>query len=279
VSLRVRARTGEAWTVARYETAGRRDEGWIEEDDEQFGKLERARRTLQTSVLDFDVGTTRAMHSVLAMPVASGEAGGDFWGGVIAYDKRPATAVEEAAFSAHDESVVAQVIAMALPAVKSLSASDRSARPPYDEMLAGNVQRLARITEAEMTRADRYHHSFSLLLVRVPALGDLFQENETKACGLADEIRQGFQTRTRGSDFGCWVKRDTYAMLTLEGTRRIKFLVSRLVTYLIKDLAAGGIQKSAGDVWIGASHYPGTARSPDALLQEAERALKPHAGE
>ena len=130
-----------------------------------------------------------------------------------------------------------------------------------------------------MSRADRYHHPFSLMLVRVPVLGDLFQEDETRALKLADEIRQGFQTRTRGSDYGCWIKRDTYAMLSLEGTRRIKFLVTRLVAYLLKDLATAGFEKVSGDVWVGTSSYPGAARSADALVQEAERTLRPHSPE
>jgi GAF domain-containing protein len=281
VSMRTRAKAGDPWTIARYDVVGRAQETWLAEDEECFVKLERRRSAFQTALIEFDAGTSgaRAPHSVLAVPVAG--AGGDtvFWGGIIAYDKRPATAVEDAAFSAHDESVVGQVIAMAWPAIKSFAAPEASARPPYDEMLTGNVHRLSRITDAEMARADRYHHPFSLLLVRIPALGDLFSENETKALALADDIRQGFQTRTRGSDYGCWIKRDTYALLSLEGTRRIKFLVTRLLAYLIKDLASAGIERSTSDVWVGAASYPGAARSADALILEAERSLKPHTAE
>jgi len=278
VSMRVRAKADDPWTLARYDAEGRSNESFLEEDEETFAKLARTPKPFQTAVLDFDapgVGA-RAPHSVLAVPIMHGERNATFLGGIIGYDKRPPTVVEDAAFSSHDESVLAQVIAMALPAIKALSTSDSAARPVYDEMLAGNIHRLARITDAEMSRADRYHHPFSLLLVRVPALGDLFQESESKALVLADEIRQGFQTRTRGSDYGCWVKRDTYALLSLEGTRRIKFLVTRLVAYLLKDLASAGLQKSSSDVWVGAASYPGAARSADALVQEAERTLKPH---
>ncbi len=279
VSMRVRARPEDAWTIARYDAEGRSQDAWLLEDDESFAKLERSRASFQTAVLHFDGSTTgaRAPHSTLAVPIAAGNA--TFLGGIIAYDRRPATVVEDAAFSSHDESVVGQVIAMTMPAVKALSASDPGARPAYDEMLAGNVHRLARITDAEMSRADRYHHPFSLLLIRVPALGDLFQEDDAKALVLADDIRQGFQTRTRGSDYGCWIKRDTYALLSLEGTRRIKFLVTRLVAYLLKDLASAGIKKALGDVWVGAATYPGSARSADALVQEAERSVKPHSVE
>jgi GAF domain len=278
VSLRVRSRAEEPWTIARYDATGRARESWQEEDDEHFTKLERTQRSFQTALLDFEgvPSISRAMRSVLAIPIMGEGADRQFRGGVIAYDKRPMTSVEDATFSTHDESVVGQIIAMALPAVKALGASDSTTRPPYDEMLAGNIQRLSRITDAEMSRADRYHHSFTLLLVRVPALSELFQENEAKALGLADDIRQGFQTRTRGSDYGCWIKRDTYAMLTLEGARRIKFLVSRLVAYLLKDLATAEIERGPGDVWVGSANYPGAARSSEALLQEAERSQKPY---
>ncbi len=280
VSMRVRAKSSDPWTLARYDAKGRSKDTWIEEDETTFGKLERKPVSFQTAELHFDGGTAaaRAPHSVLAVPLA-GDRKAEFLGGIIAYDKRPATVVEDAAFYAHDESVIAQVIAMALPALKAFSTSDATVRPAYDEMLAGNVHRLSRITDAEMSRADRYHHPFSLLLVRVPGLGDLFAEDETKALALADDIRHGFQTRTRGSDYGCWVNRDVYAMLSLEGTRRIKFLVSRLVAYLLKDLATAGIQKATTDVWVGSASYPGAARSSDALFQEAERALRPHSAD
>ncbi len=274
-SIRVRLKPSDPWTLGRYDAAGRPDDSSLQEDEEAFAKLDRTRASFQTALIDFDQ-TSQLPHSVLGFPILIAK---EFAGGIIAYDKRPSTAVEDTSFSSHDESVLQQIIAMALPAMTALSVSDARARPSYDEMLAGNVQRLARITDAEMSRADRYHHPFSLLLIRVPALAELFEQNESRALSLADEIRQGFQTRTRGSDYGCWVKRDTYAMITLEGTRRLKFLLVRLVAYLLKDLATAGIEKTPADVWVGAASYPGSARAADALFQEAERSLKPHTPE
>jgi len=276
VSIRVRLKPSDPWTLGRYDGAGRSEESWLQEDEESFAKLERMRASFQTALIDFDQTSDQLPHSVLGVPVLVAK---ELVGGIIAYDKRPATAVEDTGFSSHDESVVNQVIAMALPAMTALSVTDADSRPSYDEMLLGNIQRLARITDAEMSRADRYHHPFSLLLIRVPALAELFEANEARALVLADEIRQGFQTRTRGSDYGCWVKRDTYAMITLEGTRRLKFLVQRLVAYLLKDLVSAGIEKQPSDVWVGAASYPGSARTADALFQEAERLLKPHTPE
>ena len=274
-SMRVRLKPTDPWTLGRYDGAGRSDQEWVQEDEESFAKLERTRAPFQTALINFDT-SGELPHSVLGVPVSVAK---EFAGGIIAYDKRPSTAVEDTSFSPHDESVMQQIIAMALPAMTALSVSDTHARPSYDEMLAGNVQRLARITDAEMSRADRYHHPFSLLLIRIPALAELFEQDESRALTLADEIRQGFQTRTRGSDYGCWVKRDTYAMLTLEGTRRLKFLVTRLVAYMLKDLASAGIEKQSADVWAGASSYPGSSRTSDALFQEAERMLRPHTPE
>jgi GGDEF domain-containing protein len=141
-------------------------------------------------------------------------------------------------------------------------------------MIAGNSQRLARIVDAEMSRAERYHNPFSLLVIQVPAMSDLFIGDEARALALADEIRQGIQTRTRKSDFGCWIKRDTYAVASLEGANRIHFLVARLVAYLHKDLGEAGLSEAAREVLIGVSSYPGTARTPDGLLEEAQNNLK-----
>jgi hypothetical protein len=200
-------------------------------------------------------------------------------GGVIAYDKNAATPVEEAAFSPHDETVIDQVLTMAWPAARSFAPGEAAGRPSYDEMLSGNAHRLARVSEAEMARAERYHHPFSVLVVRVGPMADLFAADETRALTLADEIRQGIQTRTRKSDYGCWIRRDTYCLVSLEGTRRLPFLVSRLVAYLRKDLAKAGVELADDAVLVGTSTYPGSARTAEALLSEAERALKPLSAE
>ena len=275
-SLRLRASAGQPWTLARYDGAGRENEAWNSEDAERFGKLEKKRAPYHLSLVDFtpsDAARTRPSHTVLAVPLRMGE---EVIGGVIAYDKNAATAVEDGAFTSHDETLIEQVMAMAWPAVRSFAAGEGTARPSYDEMIAGNSRRLARICDAEITRADRYHHPFSLVVVRVPAMADLFTTDETTALQVADEIRQGIQTRTRKSDYGCWIRRDTYALLSLEGTGRIQFLVSRLVAYLLKDLTRANVAVTGGDVLIGSATYPGTARSSDALMDEAERSLKPY---
>jgi hypothetical protein len=130
-----------------------------------------------------------------------------------------------------------------------------------------------------MSRADRYHQPFALLVLRVPMLSALFAADEARALSAVDEIRQGIQTRTRKSDYGAWIRRDTYALVSLEGTRRIKFLVSRLVAYLKKDLGKFGTAIGPADVEIGIAVYPGASRSAEALFDEAIAALKPHAAE
>jgi hypothetical protein len=152
-------------------------------------------------------------------------------------------------------------------------------RPSRDDVLAGNLHRLSRMIDAEMARADRYHHPFSLLVVKVPALADTVANDDATAAALAEEIHQGFRTRTRNSDFGCWIRRDSYALLSLEGTRRIKFLVSRLAAYLRKDLGVAGVSLDDDGVVVGIATYPGAARSADALLESAEQAARPYAGD
>ena len=276
VSLRLRGAPGQPWTVAYYEGRGRSDPAWRDEDAERFVKLEKKRVPYHLALVDFSTKPEEQMRpsrSVLAVPFKLAD---ELVAGVIAYDRRAQSAVEESAFSAHDETVIEQVLSMAWPAARGLASGTPEGRPSYDEMIAGNSKRLARIVDAEMARADRYHHPFSLLLIRVPAMMDMFSADEEKALKLSDEIRQGIHTRTRKSDYGCWVRRDTYAMASLEGSGRIHFLVSRLVAYLHKDLGTAGLDTPRQEVMVGTAAYPGTARSADALLAEAERNLKSH---
>lgn len=273
-SVRLRGAPKKDWTFAAYEGVGRADEKWRAEDDERFTKLEKKGAPYHLSRVEFGVKTADPRHpvrSVLAVPF---KIGNELVASVIAYDRRAQSAVEEATFSGHDETVVEQVLAMAWPAARALASGATDAKPSYDDMIAGNVQRLARIIEAEMSRAERYHNPFSLLVIRVPAMSDLFTTYETVALKIADEIRQGIQTRTRKSDYGSWIRRDTYAMASLEGASRVQFLVSRLVAYLHKDLAEAGLDEPAREVLVGVSSYPGMARTPDALLEEAERNVK-----
>ncbi|MDH4037312.1 MAG: GAF domain-containing protein [Candidatus Krumholzibacteria bacterium] len=270
VSVRLRPGKDAPWTPFRYDAAGKPDTAWPAEDEERFARLERRRESFQMAFVDFGPLTPggRATRSMLAVPVREG---GELVGGILAYDKRPGTAVEETSFSPHDESVVEQALAMARPVVKALVTPGKGARPSYDDVLAGNAHRMARMIDAETARADRYHLPFSLLFIRVPALEGLFASDEPAAMRVAEEIQRGFRTRTRNSDFGCWIRRDAYALLSLEGTRRIKFLISRLVAYLQKDVAAAGIAGEAVEVAVGVATYPGSSRTAEALLEEAER--------
>jgi len=170
--------------------------------------------------------------------------------------------------------VVEQALAIARPVMHALGTPGEEAKPSYDDVLAGNTHRLARMIDAETARSDRYHLPFSLLFIRVPALSALFEADEARAAQVAEEIQRGFRTRTRNSDFGCWIRRDAYALLSLEGTRRIKFLVSRLVAYLQKDLAATQVGEGTVEARVGVATYPGASRTADALLEEAERAAE-----
>ncbi len=273
VSVRLRTSPDAPWTVFRLDPSDKTDPAWPGEDEDRFTRLERKKESFQLAFLDFGVPPKkgRATRSVLAVPFRDGEA---MVGGVVAYDRRSGTAVEEATFSPHDESVVEQTVAMARPVMKALAAPGGGGRPSYDDVLAGNSHRLARMIDAETARSDRYHQPFSLLFIRVPALDVLFEQDEATGMKVAEEIQRGFRTRTRNSDFGCWVRRDAYALLSLEGTRRIKFLVSRLVSYLQKDFVSAGIGEEAVEVRVGVSTYPGPARTAEALLEEAEHASR-----
>jgi GAF domain-containing protein len=278
VTVRLRVLPDDAWTVYRHDASGDPDPNWVEEDEDRFARLERRGEAFALSFVDFTPGQPRShtTRSVLGVPVWLGEV---LAGGVLAYDRVPETAVEDAAFGSTDETVVEQAVAMARPVLRALASPGADVRPSRDDVLAGNLHRLSRMIDAEMARADRYHHPFSLLVVKVPALADTVANDDATAAALAEEIHQGFRTRTRNSDFGCWIRRDSYALLSLEGTRRIKFLVSRLAAYLRKDLGAAGLNLDDDGVVVGIATYPGAARSADALLESAEQAARPYAGD
>jgi hypothetical protein len=280
VSVRLQAESQGAGKMSRFEGGTGKSQTWAEEDEERFLKLKKKGATYSVAFLDFQpetVDAAPAYHSLIAVPV---EYEGRFAGGVIAYDKRAASALDQATFSDLDEVVIDHIVSIAIPVVNSIlkgTAGGQEGEPSYDAVLAGNLQRMRRVLESEMSRADRYHNAFSLLVLQVEPLSRLIDEDYTQALALIDEITRGIQTRTRKTDYGTWVRRDTFAMLSLEGTRRIRFLISRLMMYLLKDFSAAGLPAiRSNEVRVGQAIYPGTARTPELLLAEAESSLTPY---
>ncbi|MCH7549552.1 MAG: hypothetical protein IH969_08480 [Candidatus Krumholzibacteriota bacterium] len=270
--------------LARFEGGTSRSQAWAEEDEERFLKLKKKQKPFSLAFLDFApdaVDSARAYHSLMAVPIHIDDA---FSGGIIAYDKRPAHALEDATFSPLDSTVIDQIIALAVPVARALSgtgaAQDRVGKPSYENVIQGNLVRLKKVIEAEMARADRYHHAFALIILRIKPLDLLFEKEHSVALALIEEINTGIQTRTRKTDYGTWMRRDTFAMLSLEGTRRVKFLISRLMLYLLKDFSAAGLGAiDPSDVLIGHAIYPGSSRTPESMLQEVESILQPRGEE
>jgi GAF domain-containing protein len=281
VSVRITARDGEAGKIARFEAAPDRGGAWTEEDDERFLKLKKKKQAFSLAFLDFapDAGDhLPTYHSVLATPLLVDDV---FRGGIIAYDKRPTNPLEDATFSDLDRAIIRHVVSIATPAIKVMSKAgvpgEGKPQVSYDEMLHGNLIRLKKVMESEMSRSDRYHHAFSLVLLRIKPLDTLFDEDEHRALALVDEITRGIQTRTRKTDYGAWIRRDTFAMISLEGSRRIRFLVSRLMLYLLKDFSeVADVTIEPADVLFGNTFYPGTAKTPEAMLDEVESNLQPY---
>jgi GAF domain-containing protein len=284
VSVRITERDGEAGKVARFESAPDRGGAWAEEDDERFLKLKKKKKPFSLAFLNFapEAGDhLPTYHSVLAAPLMVDDV---FRGGIIAYDKRPTNPLEDATFSDLDRSIVRHVVSIATPAIKAMSKAAVPGAPgegkpevSYDEMLHGNLIRLKKVMESEMSRSDRYHHAFSLLLLRIKPLDAMFDQDEHRALSLVDEVTRGIQTRTRKTDYGAWIRRDTFAMLSLEGSRRIRFLVSRLMLYLLKDFAeVAEVKIRPDDVLFGNTFYPGTAKTPETMLDEVENNLQPY---
>jgi hypothetical protein len=283
VSVRITGNDGEAGKIARFESSPDRDGTWVDEDDERFLKLKKTKKPFSLAFLNFapEAGDhLPTYHSLMATPLVVDD---KFRGGIIAYDKRPTNPLEDATFSDLDRTIVRHLIAIAAPAIKALShptapsaGGEVEPRLSYDELLRGNLKRLKRVMESEMSRSDRYHHAFSLLMLQIKPLNALFDGDELQALALVDEITRGIQTRTRKTDYGSWIRRDTFAMISLEGSRRIRFLVSRLMLYLLKDFATvADVPIEPADVLVGHTFYPGTAKTPETMLDEVEGNMQP----
>jgi GAF domain-containing protein len=286
VSVRLQGEDGNVGKVARFECSPDRDGAWPEEDDERFLKLTKKQQAFSVAFLNFgpEAGDRApSYHSLLATPITIDDA---FRGGIIAYDKRPSSPLEDATFSDLDRSIVQHVVSIVGPAVKAIAQPPkaRAGAPPsvpetatYDELVRGNLTRLKKVMEGEMSRSDRYHHAFSLLMLRIRPLSGLFESDESQALALVDEISRGIQTRTRKTDYGSWIQRDTFAMISLEGSRRIRFLVSRLMLYFLKDFTAlADLSIPPSEVLVGHTFYPGTAKTPETMLVEVENNLAPY---
>lgn len=281
-SVRVQGTRAGSGKVARYDNTGERPEAWLDEDEERFLKLKKTGEAfLYNSVTAPVDDEVPGYHSLIAVPIRVENA---FHGGVIAYDRRAGGDLDDASFTDLDRSVLDQILLIAAPVIRSLSQAEEGpgtpGAPSYDVVLKGNTQRLMKVVDTEMARADRYHHSFSLVVFKVKPLQVLFESDSARALSLVDEVTKGIHTRTRKTDFGTWVRRDTFAMLSLEGTKRVKFLVSRLMLYLLKDFSTSSdAPVSRSDFLVGQSVYPGVSRTPEAMLQEAEAAACPQGEE
>jgi GAF domain-containing protein len=269
---------------AFHEPPGERSDTWKKEDEERFSRLHDKRSSFSLAFLNFTPTTVEpppSYHSILAVPVKSGDT---FYGGIIAYDKHPQEPLDDATFTDLDKTVLQYLLSMVIPVIGTLSDAEMPEAPSeeaaYDKLLQDNLRRLTAVCENEISRSDRYHHAFSVISIHIPSLTALFDKDRAVSLRLVDDISQGIQTRTRKSDYGAWIKLDTFLMVNLEGSRRARFLISRLMQYLRKDLSS--VLKSpveGGDILVGLAIYPGKSKNPQDLFREAEENLAPYTQE
>jgi GAF domain-containing protein len=261
---------------------------WRKGDQERFDSLERERKARSTAFLTFDprvreTGSasddeTSAYRSALVFPIMSNDG---FIGGIMAYDKNSDDPLEDAIFSDLDRKTLEHLVDLAKPVLESIlrrrPLADARDSAPIEAVTAESLDRLKEMCDAEISRSDRYHNTFTLVLLRVELINTLLDTDRKRGLTLIEEMSQGLKTRTRKTDFGVWIKPDTYAILTLDGGRRIRFLISRAVMYLEKDLSTiTGFPPEAKRVSVGVADYPGKAKSGDEMLAEAEKSLKPY---
>ncbi len=282
VSVRIAAPgAGQSPAKAFHEPLTEHSDVWQKEDEERYGHLQERREPFSLAFLNFaptSVEPPPSYHSVLAIPIMSGES---FHGGIIAYDKNPREPIDDATFTDLDRMVLKSLVSIIVPVLTTYLGTAppevESEEAIYDKLLEDNYDRLKKFCENEISRSDRYHHAFSVILFRIRPLKEFFETDYQAALRLVTDISKGIQTRTRKSDYGSWIGRDSFAMVNLEGSRRARFLISRLLLYLKKDLAQS--MKSpikSADILVGMAIYPGKAKHPEDLFREAEENLEPH---
>lgn len=282
VSVRLRGSgQGDTMRASFLTVPGDSREKWLEEEERQFDRLAGTKKPYTIALLDFESTIHErpgSQHSLLASPIISEDR---FFGGILAYSKRPVDPMEEAVFTELDQSIIEHLTRLVLAVLDGIHKQEPLSDTPrdvYDAQLGANLQRFAKLCDSEIARSNRYHHTFAIIVFDVQPLEDLFEEEPTSTMGLVEEITQGLQTRTRKTDYGCWIGRTRYAMLSLEAGRRIRFLISRAMLYLTKDLSAhAGTAIAAEEIQVGVATYPGTGRTADDLIREAGEDLKPHA--
>ncbi|UCG52991.1 MAG: GAF domain-containing protein [Candidatus Latescibacterota bacterium] len=281
VSVRVRKGVATDDYLTRYfAPLDESDDEWTAEDDKKFSRLLKDQKAFSTAFLTFDAVVRdgpASYRTVLAFPIKKE---GEMLGGIIAYNKNPSDPMEDAVYSEQDREIVENAALLAVPVLDAFLAKKPfviAEKPaPYDAVLKANRDRLIQLCAGEMSRSDRYHHSFALVLFEIDLLKTLFESDAERALSIVDDITRGLETRTRKTDFGTWIGPGTYAILTLEAGKRIRFLISRALTYLRKDLAGlEDFPPAEKGILIGSSNYPGTAKSAGELIHEAQKNLKP----
>jgi hypothetical protein len=209
VSVRLRSSLEEdRMHISYLSPPGEPVERWQTEDENRFANLAQKGEPFSVAFLDFDSHLRSEpgdYHSLLAYPILGGNV---FHGGIIAYEKAPRDPMEDAVFTELDQAVLENLIRLVLPILDTIHerrpAEAKSEPEIYETVLQNNKDRLARVCEREISRSDRYHHPFAVLLFRVVPLTEFFEQDHKRAFSLVAEITQGLRTRTRKTDFGCW---------------------------------------------------------------------------
>jgi len=253
---------------------------WRPDDHNRFLALAKDRKCFSAAFLDFDPPASdeaRRYRSLLAFPLQNEDG---FFGGVLAYDKTPDDPLEDAVYTELDRRLLANLTNLVLPVLDSMlrrgPAGGRAEPGALDLVISENRERFKTACADEIVRSDRYHHGFNVLLFRIGALKALFGRDRARAIALVEDMSQGLRTRTRKTDMSEWIGLDTYAVLTLDAGRRSRFLVARITSYLSKDISTlAEFPPELRTILVGSSTYPGTSKTADDLLAEAERTLKP----
>ncbi len=194
---------------------------------------------------------------------------------LIAFDRKPKSALEERGFSEEDADMAALLLGT-LPAEEALQQERHmvAAGHPAPELMradsfdiTANRLLLREALERELQRAQRYHVGFSLTCFQVdaPQAKPEFQKR------LVDVVLDA----ARSTDCVLFIAPDRFAVLAPEEARGQRRLARRY-RYLVEKLL-GELGGAGSDLRIDHARYPHDAETPDEILQEAQKALGPAA--
>lgn len=266
--------TTEGWSESHYHFPGEDPErSQFREYDQEI--LERVISKWEPIVLSFmpaevDMSEeTPIHHSLIAYPLFKSE---DSKAVYIGYNKIPASPLDSSIFGQYEMTLLGKVGDILVPLLAEGDADMKGeGYMNFSDLLKSNQKMLIERIRDEIERAERYHHSFTVTLIRINGLKDLLDADYKDGLALINELSLGIRKQVRKTDYFSWIEADLFGVLSLESYQRIGFLEDRLSGY-VREVVGG---KSFADPEIyypvsGYAIFPGAQETPAEIIHEAK---------